>query len=611
MSTQIIFTTTGTNNWTVPSDWNSASNTIEVIGAGGSGSNGVNGTRNGAGGGGGGYGKIANQTLTPGASISYTIATGGSSGDTFFNAASLAAASVGSPAGGNGVTTAPGTGATGKGTTTYKGGDGVYSNTGNPSNNGGGGAAGPNGNGQLAGTGGVGYGGAGDNGIGGAGAAPNTGLPGSNGTEYGAVGSGGGGAGVANSNLPTNGGLYGAAGGGGGSSGFPYFNQAGGTGTQGLIVITYSATGSRYWVGGTGTWDASTTTHWSATSGGAGGASVPTTTNSVFFDSNSGGGSVTITATQSVINLDATGFAGEIIQSSALTTSGNLTYSVSIPSYFNSTATLNIGGDLQIGPTNSGMKINGTTTITGSVNFVNGSILGTSPMSIGNNLFIGGGFGNGYTGTITFTSTSSGKTITTNGIQITSPVVFNGVGGVWSLQDTLSIGGPQPLTITNGTLTTNNHTISTKYISNAGTINAGSSLLDCYQSGGTNWTNTGTFNAGTSTIQLRDYLGGSSTITFAGGNSTYYNLYLTGTGTGAFIIQGNNTFNDFKCDTPPHTIQFTAGTTQTLNTFTVNGTAGNLMTLQSTSAGNPWYLVKNPAGVVSCDYLSLQDSHVS
>ena len=47
---------------------------------------------------------------------------------------------------------------------------------------------------------------------------------------------------------------------------------------------------NRYWVGGSGTWDSSTTTHWSATSGGSGGVSVPISTDNVFFDSNSNGG---------------------------------------------------------------------------------------------------------------------------------------------------------------------------------------------------------------------------------------------------------------------------------------------------------------------------------
>jgi hypothetical protein len=50
---------------------------------------------------------------------------------------------------------------------------------------------------------------------------------------------------------------------------------------------------NRYWVGGTGTWDASSTANWSATSGGASGASAPTAADAVFFDSGSGSGTVT------------------------------------------------------------------------------------------------------------------------------------------------------------------------------------------------------------------------------------------------------------------------------------------------------------------------------
>lgn len=56
---------------------------------------------------------------------------------------------------------------------------------------------------------------------------------------------------------------------------------------------------TRYWVGGTGTWDASSTTNWSATSGGAGGASAPVAADTVIFDSNSGTGTCT-TASGSV-----------------------------------------------------------------------------------------------------------------------------------------------------------------------------------------------------------------------------------------------------------------------------------------------------------------------
>lgn len=52
----------------------------------------------------------------------------------------------------------------------------------------------------------------------------------------------------------------------------------------------------RYWVGGTGNWDTTTTTHWSGTSGGAGGQSVPVDGDTVTLDGSSGGGTVTLTA---------------------------------------------------------------------------------------------------------------------------------------------------------------------------------------------------------------------------------------------------------------------------------------------------------------------------
>ena len=58
---------------------------------------------------------------------------------------------------------------------------------------------------------------------------------------------------------------------------------------------------TRYWVGGTGNWDASDTTHWSATSGGAGGASVPDSTTDVYFNGSSGGGTVTVTTSPNLV----------------------------------------------------------------------------------------------------------------------------------------------------------------------------------------------------------------------------------------------------------------------------------------------------------------------
>lgn len=51
---------------------------------------------------------------------------------------------------------------------------------------------------------------------------------------------------------------------------------------------------ARFWVGGTGTWDSSDTSHWASTTGGASGASVPGASDDATFDGSSGGGTVTV-----------------------------------------------------------------------------------------------------------------------------------------------------------------------------------------------------------------------------------------------------------------------------------------------------------------------------
>lgn len=60
--------------------------------------------------------------------------------------------------------------------------------------------------------------------------------------------------------------------------------------------------GGCFWVGGTGTWDNATTTHWASTSGGVGGVAVPSATDPVTFDGSSGGGTVTVAATINASN---------------------------------------------------------------------------------------------------------------------------------------------------------------------------------------------------------------------------------------------------------------------------------------------------------------------
>jgi hypothetical protein len=60
---------------------------------------------------------------------------------------------------------------------------------------------------------------------------------------------------------------------------------------------------TKFWVGGTGTWNATNTANWAVTSGGAGGQSVPTSADSVTIDSSSGSGTITVATDITVISI--------------------------------------------------------------------------------------------------------------------------------------------------------------------------------------------------------------------------------------------------------------------------------------------------------------------
>jgi hypothetical protein len=53
---------------------------------------------------------------------------------------------------------------------------------------------------------------------------------------------------------------------------------------------------------------------------------------------------------------------------------------------------------------------------------------------------------------VKFVATSGTKTITTASKTLDFPVTFNGIGGTWAMQDALTLGSAQTLTMTNGTL---------------------------------------------------------------------------------------------------------------------------------------------------------------
>jgi len=266
----------------------------------------------------------------------------------------------------------------------------------------------------------------------------------------------------------------------------------------------------RYWVGGSGTWDTTSTTNWSTSSGGASGASAPTASDNVFFDSNSnvGTGAFTVTVSAAVCNdFNAPG------------------------------ASTALDGAMTLAMGSSTLTVSGSWT-NQATNF---AVTNTA-------------------GTLTFNATTTGKTITTNGVTIGVNTTLNGVGGAWTLGSALNISTFQ-LTLTNGTFDTSsasNYSLTLgSFSSSSGAtriLNLNASTVSMPSFAGTSWsTNAGlTLNRGTSTINITQ--SASSAIMSTGG-LTFYNLSITLFNTnvssaGGFTFNDNNTFNNLTFTLP-------------------------------------------------------------
>jgi len=143
------------------------------------------------------------------------------------------------------------------------------------------------------------------------------------------------------------------------------------------------------------------------------------------------------------------------------------------------------------------------------------------------NVNIGGNFSNAGTfttsGTVTFDAPDAGHTLRSGNASFYD-LVFDGIGGGWTLLDNLDVN--RDLTITNGTLNASNKTI---YIARDFTVGAG-----------------GTFTAGTSTVVF---------------DNAGYVSHIHGT-----------TFWNFYCTTPNKQLLFDAGATEVIqNTLYLNG----------------------------------------
>lgn len=124
----------------------------------------------------------------------------------------------------------------------------------------------------------------------------------------------------------------------------------------------------RYWVGGTATWDASTTANWSTTDGGSSGASVPGSSDNANFTALSGAVTATLGYSPSVATINFTGFAGTFTDNSISRTISCTTWtSVSGMTLNISSSTLNVTGNNTF---TTGGKTYGNVTLTSTANLI-------------------------------------------------------------------------------------------------------------------------------------------------------------------------------------------------------------------------------------------------
>jgi len=233
----------------------------------------------------------------------------------------------------------------------------------------------------------------------------------------------------------------------------------------------------------------------------------------------------------------------------------------------------------------------------GSLDFTM-TLAGTAAWSIyGSLTFPATNFTRTYTGDITFAATTTGKTITTNGVQLTTgALVLAGTGGEWILGSAITIGG---INLFSGTLRSNNFNITAANIfssySNVRALYLGSSTVTLSVGGLIDFTNKTnlTFDAGTSSI-----VGLAASPTFIGNGLTFYNVSFTSTAAGTITITGANTFNNLSVTSLAATgiKNISVGANQTINgtlTLGAANTAIRRMFVRSDVVGTPRTITLN------------------
>lgn len=335
---------------------------------------------------------------------------------------------------------------------------------------------------------------------------------------------------------------------------------------------------TRYWVGGNGTWDTSSTTHWSTSSGGANGASVPDVADNVIFDANSFSANAQVVTIHSAsngctnLNLSAVSYAvsftlnptlwnirGNLVGSSNVTWTGTVAWGIQLsPSVDGVAQTLTTNG--MICPTLYwAVNASGSLTLLDDLVIAAEVTTGEDPGLVIQRDSLGTG---DYTGFVA------------NG--------FNVTARAYAFQNNVRVR------MGNGTWTLN-----PKYATYAVGAQTSGVVIVCGLS--------------TLIIDLVDLVGTTFTFEEKGGNTlNNVDLYAdTISATVTMTCQGT-TFNSFTVYGAPVTLKFPAGQTNTFGTLNLNGSAGNLITLQSSSAGTQTNFY---ASTVSASYVDVKDNY--
>jgi hypothetical protein len=408
---------------------------------------------------------------------------------------------------------------------------------------------------------------------------------------------------------------------------------------------------NRYWVGVAGTWDATNTTNWSATNGGAGGASVPTSADDVLFNANSGLGPITLgTGYNPVVStMTWTGYSGTVafgsqnisvagtgtvfVAATGVTVTGtpviNLTNSTASSRVINAlspTAANSISFNITAGTGAVAFGANASVKNLDFTGFSGSLTCGVIHTMYGNLTFSSGmtvGAGGATTDGFIFGATSGTQTITSNGVTLSCQVTVNGVGGTVQLADNFTLvqvgARENQFFLTNGTFNANGKNVSLGVFdsnnTNTRTLTMGSGTWTMSGYGTTTsvpvWnitTTTGlTFNANTANIVLSDTT--TNTKYFYGGALAYNKLTIGGTtGISTTVINAvaGQSFTEIaSTKAVAHTITF-AGPVST-GAWSVTGTAGNVVTVNSSAPATQRVLTYTGSSKVSMDYMSFTD----